>query len=258
MDLHSEDQEYFDTFTQQQKDDHLLAAAASLSHIEAVKIMELLVNAGANVNYSSQLRHSNRPLIAAVSRGHIASVAWLIQAGAELSASTSTHETALSRAIMKNLNDKAFLLFCMMSEVQLQKERHLNHLRISTFEVNFCDMSQEFEALNQQKNIAFTQTLKPLILLINHQIAENPFFILPIELKRLICCQFWELSKQNMLENCYLEPLPKPLIFSLMAPKIKKQDAIESLCNEVSSLQVTTTTAHTKKKVKMPKGCSIF
>lgn len=244
-------------FSQKQKDNHLLFVA-SKSDVEDIKKLALLIEAGANVNMSC-FYSGFTPLIAAVTSGHIVSVVLLIQAGATLNTSNMLHETALSRAIVKNYSDKAFLLSFMMSKNELNHELKLNYLRICTFEAQFVDMTQSLEKLTEQKKLLLAKALVPLWP--SHPNAPNFFSILPLELKHLISFKYWAVTQNILLQTfCSEESPPKPLIFSSGASKVKKYDEQQPLCTQFSALSTEITCFESQKenKSKRKKGCIIF
>lgn len=244
-----------DAFSQKKKDDHLLFIVGQPG-VEATKKLALLIEAGANVNMACDYSGLT-PLIAAVTNGDIAKVALLIQAGAKLSTPNQNHETAFSRAIAKKYSDVAFLLFYMMSKDDLNQEVKLHYLRLSIFEFYCVDITLPLEKLTEQKNLLLAKALVPL--LPSSPNAPTLFSILPIELKHFICFKYWAVTQNTMLQTFCSMDAPKPLIFSLDLPKVKKHDEHQQLYTQFSAL--STEDAYQKeqeeRKSKKRKGCII-
>lgn len=202
----------FKRLSQYQKDEYLLFCIQDTDE-HSINTIELLIEAGANVNFRKECTGLT-PLIAAVTYSSISIVALLIHVGAKLTTTNWNAETALSRALSREFFDKANLLFWMMSEDELIYEMQFNKLRISTYPECFHDISLLLKQMHQEKNRFLANALVPL--LPGGQNKNNCFSILPMELKYCILFKYCQVVEKTMLDGCYTEKkIPKQITFSL-------------------------------------------
>lgn len=140
--------------------DKYLAWMAAQADVD-ITVLSHLIEAGANVNFCTA-DSGLSPLILATTTGHIKSIELLIQSGANLSASTISYETALSRAIFYQFYDKASLIFNKMSEVHLNKEIEFNALRQQKYDPMLQHASNPFSCFVDIKPESLFQKLKAL------------------------------------------------------------------------------------------------